>query len=348
MNLTKQLSNHFNMINSRLKTFSGIIQSLLLTRDCHYKDFAEYIPNHTSFDTKIKSVARFLLNNPIKNDDYYHFMKHYIPTNKYIISIDRTIWEFGKQIRNILVLAVSYKGISLPVIFEVIPYRGACTAEDQIKIVSKFISLYGKDNIEAITADREFDNIKFINYLASTGVNYAIRLRKISRVTDVKGHQVRLEHLKQKALLNHETIFYGHSSILNHVSLKRGKYLSVISGKPCDGLGLYKRRWDIELAFKGCKSSGFKMENCKLRNPLRLLTFIKCIFIAFALALKTGERGDRVKSIKTKFSIGYKAYSLLQYGLQIIKEAFAKQSKKLIKIILYEALPKKHNKIFVR
>ena len=118
--------------------------------------------------------------------------------------------------------------------------------------------------------------------------------------------------------------------------------------KYCNVLDIYKRRWDIETAFKGCKTSGFKMENCKLRNPKRLITFMKCIFIAYAIALKIGEKENKITPIKTKSSLGCKVYSLLKYGLQIIKEAYINSSTKILRLILYDAIPNKQNKNFVR
>lgn len=92
------LYNHFNMINSRLKTFTGIIQAMVLCRGSNYKNMAEEIREHTLLDSKIKSVSRFLAGNHIDIDCYYQFMKDYIPAGKILLSIDRTIWEMGKEI----------------------------------------------------------------------------------------------------------------------------------------------------------------------------------------------------------------------------------------------------------
>jgi len=134
MMLTELLYKHFKVINSRLNTFDGIIKSLILCRGSYYKNLAEEIKGDTLLDSKIKAVSRFLKGNHIDDSGFYSFMEHFIPDGKLLLSIDRTTWELGKSVRNLLVLAVSYDKIAMPVMFKEISYKGACTADDQIEI----------------------------------------------------------------------------------------------------------------------------------------------------------------------------------------------------------------------
>ncbi|MFU7502763.1 MAG: hypothetical protein ACE1S7_04970, partial [Candidatus Tisiphia sp.] len=73
---------------------------------------AEEIEGDKLLDSKIKAVYRFLQEDNINIDDYYKYMKNYIPQGKVVLSIDRTTWELGQEIRNILVLSVSYNKIA--------------------------------------------------------------------------------------------------------------------------------------------------------------------------------------------------------------------------------------------
>ena len=135
--LAQILYNHFKMISSRINVFSGIIKSLMLCRGSKYKNMAEEQIGDILLDSKIKSVSRFLEGNHIDDDNFYQFMSSYIPDGKALLSIDRTIWELGKEIRNILVLAVSYEKIAMPLIFKIIPYIvlqfGFCARRDGAK-----------------------------------------------------------------------------------------------------------------------------------------------------------------------------------------------------------------------
>lgn len=124
-----------------------------------------------------------------------NFLETYIPSQKLILTIDRTIWEFGKTIRNTLVLAVSYKNIAMPLLFKIIPYKGSCKGEDQIELVEKFVRRFGIDQIEVILGDREFDGEKFITYLNSMKIGHALRVRKTNRIINGAGKRERISTL---------------------------------------------------------------------------------------------------------------------------------------------------------
>ena len=110
---------------------------------------------------------------------------------------------------------------------------------------------------------------------------FAIRVRKTSRVLNDSGERVRLEKLGNFRKRHFETMFYDMKIKLDHKSINKGEYLFVISSLDCpDGFKSYKRRWDIERCFKGCKTSGFNMEQTQVKSKKRFINFIKCIFIA--------------------------------------------------------------------
>ncbi len=323
--LARILYNHFNMINSRLNTFSGIIKSFILCRGSKYKNIAEEQIGDILLDSKIKSVSRFLGGEHIPDDNFYQFMSGYIPKGKVLISIDRTIWELGKEIRNILVLAVSYDKIAMPLIFKIIPYKGACTSSDQIEIIEKFIDKFGIDKIEAITGDREFDGEKFISYLDSKNIPYVLRVRKANRVINEDGEKVRISAVGNDNIKAFSTKIYSVDIKFDHIKLGSGEHLSIVSNRGnSNALELYRRRWDIECGFKGCKSSGFRIEDTHIKSVGRLKNFIKCFFIAYAISIRTGYYEDKEIPIKIKVTLGCKAYSVLQYGLKALKQAYCR------------------------
>jgi len=335
MILAELLYNHFSMISSRLKTFAGIIKALILCRGSNYKNLAEEIDGDILLESKIKAVSRFLAGNDIDIDCYYEFMQDYIPQGKVLLSLDRTIWGLGKEIRNILVLSVSYDKIAMPVLFKLIPYKGSCTADDQIEVIEKFIEKYGLQKIGAITADREFDNEKILKYLHSKDINYAIRLRRTNRVIDENGEKVRLEKIGERTLKDFDTEWYSVPVKLDHIKIESGDYLSVVSNRnSACGLTLYRHRWDIESAFKACKTSGFRMEDIHIKSKIRLENFIKCLFIAYAIAIKVGHIENTRQPIKMKKTLGCKMRSIFQHGIFTIKQAYSRSQQLFRKLIL--------------
>ena len=339
--LAQILYNHFKMISSRINVFSGIIKSLMLCRGSKYKNMAEEQIGDILLDSKIKSVSRFLEGNHIDDDNFYQFMSSYIPDGKALLSIDRTIWELGKEIRNILVLAVSYEKIAMPLIFKIIPYKGSCTADDQVELIQKFIDKFGIERIEAVTGDREFDNEKLISFLNAKNISYALRVRKTNRVINECGERVKISGLGNN-IRNFSTKFYSVEIKFDHIRLPSGDFLSIVSNRgKVDALELYRKRWDIESGFKGCKTSGFRMEDTHIKKPKRFKNFIKCLFIAYAISIKTGYYEDKDRPIKTKVTLVSKAYSVLQYGLKALKQAYCR-SKELFETLINTILSYVH------
>ena len=66
------------------------------------------------------------------------------------------------------------------------------------------------------------------------------------------------------------------------------------------------------------------MEDTHLTDSNRFKSFIKCIFIAFAIAIKIGDYSNKKSPIKVKKTLKCKAYSILQWGVIAIKNAYSK------------------------
>jgi len=351
MLLAQVLSKHFKMIDSRLNTFAGIIKAFILCRGVQFKQMSEEIKGDIKLDSKIKSISRFLNGNHIGSKQFYKFIKYYIPQEAKIVSIDRTTWEMGKEIRNVLTLAISFDGIAMPVAFKIIPYKGSCTAFDQIELLESFIQEYGIEKIKALVGDREFDNEKLITYLDSKNIAYALRVRKTNRIEDTSGNMVSIRTLGNKSVRNFLTKFYSVKVKFDHIITTTGDYLSVVSSRNlADALTVYKMRWDIETTFKGCKTGGFRIEDTHVKNSVRFENLIKCLFIAYAIVIRIGDYASKINPIKVKQTLVCKAYSILQFGIRLIKEAYSKSKKEFWALIKYylKLPPTKPNIIFVR
>lgn len=88
--------------------------------------------------------------------------------------------------------------------------------------------------------------------------------------------------------------------------------------RPEKGVDTYKRRWEIETAFRAMKSSGFNIEDTHLRDTERIARLLAMVCIALVWAYLVGEHKDEnVKPIKT-LKHGRKAKSLVKYGLEEI------------------------------
>ena len=88
--------------------------------------------------------------------------------------------------------------------------------------------------------------------------------------------------------------------------------------RPEDAILTYKKRWEIETAFRAMKSSGFNIEDTHMRDMDRIERLVAIVCIAFAWSYLVGKHKDtNVKPIRI-LKHGRKAKSLVKYGLEEI------------------------------
>jgi len=80
----------------------------------------------------------------------------------------------------------------------------------------------------------------------------------------------------------------------------------------------YKKRWEIETAFRAMKSSGFNIEDTHMRDMDRIARLVAMVCMALVWAYLVGEHKDiNIKPIRI-LKHGRKAKSLVKYGLEEI------------------------------
>lgn len=67
---------------------------------------------------------------------------------KKIILLDRTEWHFGPEVINILVLAVQYGEVAVPLFWWVMARPGNSDAQMRIELLEKYVKRFGSWSIE--------------------------------------------------------------------------------------------------------------------------------------------------------------------------------------------------------
>ena len=71
----------------------------------------------------------------------------------YTIAIDRTEWQLGAQWINVLMLAVNYQGVSIPLLWTVTDEKGCSDNAERKAILQKFIDEFGVERIKFVTCE---------------------------------------------------------------------------------------------------------------------------------------------------------------------------------------------------
>ena len=253
-----------------------------------------------------------------------------VSLHKLAAAMDRTNWKFGDFNINILMLGVAYKGIAFPLMFSLLPKKGNSNWKERKAIVERFVRLFGSECIDSLVADREFVGKDWIGWLNRNHIRYYIRIRQnFWLVKPSTGERIRAWWLFNSLKVGQERFYYKlflHKGEYVYLAGSRIKnsdgvpelQILICFNRPEKGVATYKRRWEIETAFRAMKSSGFNIEDTHLRDTERIARLLAMVCIALVWACLVGEHKDEnVKPIKT-LKHGRKAKSLVKYGLEEI------------------------------
>lgn len=103
----------------------------------------------------------------------------------WVLSIDRTQWQFGGSIFNILTLGIVHEGIAFPVVYLLLDKRGNSNTDERIDLMQEFWSLFPQQRIAFLTADREFVGKVWLDYLLQRPKTpFRIRIRESELLSD--------------------------------------------------------------------------------------------------------------------------------------------------------------------
>jgi|SRR6056297_1451143 len=328
-NLSLILNTHFEgkLNRARVKLIAMFITALCKVQTVNFDKLSKAFDTEAKADSSLRRIQRFIAGFSFDSNLIARLIFSLLPNkNNLTLSIDRTNWKFGQTNINILMLGVVYNGVAFPLMFSMLNKRGNSNCKERIDLVNRFISLFGKDTIDCVVADREFIGEKWLKFLNTNNLRYYIRIRNNFKVyLPHKGKRVKAFWLfnayKTGEFIYYPKIVYinGQLCYLSGSKLAGCEYLILVSfNKPENSKEYYSQRWQIEMSFKAMKTSGFDLEKTHLRDIQRIEKLILLVMIAFVWCYKVGiYLHQKIKSIPIK-KHGRKAISIFKYGLEYI------------------------------
>ena len=160
-------------------------------------------------------------------------------------------WKFGKSNINIFMLGVVYKGVAFSLLFKMLDKQGNSNTQERIDLVNRFTSIFGKQSIKSLVADREFVGAKWIAFLNQENIRYHIRIRNNFKVfIPSKAKELKACWLFNNLKIGQYNVYHKIVKVNNQYcyisgcKLKKGEFLIVISyNKPQQAKQDYKQRW---------------------------------------------------------------------------------------------------------
>lgn len=346
--LQNELGKFIECNKSRLYFITKFIVALFTTRSVNFKKIANQILGAEQEDSRYRQIQRFFQIYEFDYDQIAFLVASIVPNKnqKWMLSIDRTNWKYGKQNINILTLAITYQGIAFPLMWTFLDKKGNSNTLERIQLIDKFLELFGKEKIECILADREFIGEEWFNYLNNIArVNFRIRIKNSEYINKKNGKKAFVKNffrnikIQEKKTLSDKRLLWNHRLYIVGTKSTSGEYVIIATNvKPDTALEDYSKRWEIETLFKCLKSSGFNFEDTHLKCPNKISKLMALLTIAYCWAYITGDWVTKDSPIKIK-SHGRKEKSVFRVGLDTIGEIVIhihrkiKQFKRVVRLL---------------
>ena len=138
--------------------FVGMLIGLLKTRTINLVEMSTGFASDAQPESRYRRIQRFIHGYFLSFDKVAWFIMSLFGflDNPFYLAMDRTNWQLGKKNLNILMLAVVYKGVAIPVYWLLLNKKGNSDTRERIAIMKRFIRQFGKERLLGILADREF------------------------------------------------------------------------------------------------------------------------------------------------------------------------------------------------
>ena len=225
-------------------------------------------------------------------------------------------------------LAVAYRGVSIPVFWTVTDEKGCSDTPERKAILQKFIDEFGVASIRLMTVDREFCSKDWLEFLIDNRSPYRLRIKANYQITNARGELIGASRLCRPLKIGERLELRGTRRLWNQqvfaaVGRKAdGDSVLVISNEQSGKILLeYGERWKIETLFGILKTRGVRLEDTHLTEIARISKLLSLLTIAVSWAMLAGELEIQAEPLKTK-KHGKLEKSIFRLGFETLRNCF--------------------------
>lgn len=327
--IQKTLQPHLGWHGARVTFLALFLIALFRVKTVNFAELATGFLSTAQSESSYKRLQRFFGEFEIDYARIARLVAYLMDIPQpWVLSVDRTNWQFGNSIFNILTLGVVHQGVAFPLLWVMLDKKGNSNSQERSDLLDRFFEVFPEVEVAYLTADREFIGVKWFEYLLEqAALPFRIRLRESDKLDNGRGAlkaKVVFAHLQigQHQILRQPRQVWGHWVYIAAMRLEDSSLLIVAtSDAPHQAIVDYAQRWGIETLFGCLKTRGFCLESTHLQDPERLSRMFTLLTLALCWAFRTGEWLAQQKSILIK-SHGRKAKSIFRHGLDHLRRIF--------------------------
>jgi hypothetical protein len=300
--------------------------ALVRVRTVNFTEIATAFCGDAKSESNYRRIQRFFKDFSLTRAQVAAAAVQWLPLGeKWLLCLDRTNWRFGGRDINILVLAVAYHGVAIPLLWVFLDKRGNSNSLERIALLKHFLCEFDRERIQCLTADREFVGTAWVKFLKRQRIRFRIRIKRNTLVSNPSASSelnafrfFQNCHVGEARLLPRPRRVWGMTVYVVGMRIKNDYLILITNDAPDTALDDYAQRWEIETLFGCLKSRGFNFEDTHLTKPERISKLLGVLTLALCWCLRIGEWLHAKKPIAIK-KHGRRAKSLFRYGLDRLR-----------------------------
>ncbi|WP_245808598.1 hypothetical protein [Deinococcus hopiensis] len=186
---TRCFTAHFpELCRNQVERLPPMVLALLQAKDVRHAALAARFSGSAQTRSVIRRVERVFDRHPPTPADVARAVLALLPQarpREFIM--DRTNGKHGQTDVNALMLAVLWRGVAVPLLFELLPHGGSSDAALRQALMDDALCLLTAPQIRVLYADREFVGHDPIQGAAQKGIPICVRLRRRQQDRRVDG-----------------------------------------------------------------------------------------------------------------------------------------------------------------
>ena len=158
-----------------IKFFGLFICALCKSQTVYFEKLATAFETDARAGSSLRRIQRFMASYALNTDMIVRLICILLPHKPpFCLIMDRTNWKFGETNINVLTLAITCKGVAFPLLLVMLDKQGNSDTQERIRIIDRYINLFGRETIECLVANRKFVGRNWIAYLNRSKIRESV------------------------------------------------------------------------------------------------------------------------------------------------------------------------------
>lgn len=318
---------------SRCVCLAHIVCAAIASRSVKLDDLAAHIPGSPKFASKTRRLQMFFHDFHIDYDRLAVLLISMLGSllgTQWLLAVDRTHWTRRGRDVNLLTLAVCLGDVAIPLFWIDLAQPGNSDTKQRIVLMRRFLAVFEKARIRAVTGDREFVGGDWFRWLKRHEIPFVLRVRDNFQVLTSGGRNTDIRNCFRNLKLYERRVLgcrkvCGVELWVSGLRLSGNEFVIVVVHdiEADEALTVYRERWRIETLFEKLKSHGFDLEGTRLRGQGKTERLLAALALAAAWCYGFGEwHVGAVTPLKMK-SHGRREKAIFRVGLDILRQVMS-------------------------